>query len=207
MAATEVEICNLAIARCGVKASIFNLADGTAEANLCNAVYPQARDACLAAFPWAFATKRALLVASTEDARTGWALVYALPDDCLTARYLHSGARDPSPSARVPFALEAAASGRGRVLLTDQEDAELVYTGRITDVTAYPPLFVDALAWLVASDLVMALSNKDDLTELALKRYAYVLAQAGGADFRQAQEDQPDDGEFIRARSSTYTVT
>jgi hypothetical protein len=49
--ASEVSICNRALAMLGAN-TITSLQDGSTEANVCNAVYADARDAVLRSHPW-----------------------------------------------------------------------------------------------------------------------------------------------------------
>lgn len=207
MAQTEVEICNFALARLGAKALIYSLNDGTAEGNMCAQIYPHARDLTLASFPWPFATKRATLTVVPGDTRTAWTYVYALPTDCVTARFVHPGIRVVPYNARIPFVLESGANGTGRVLLTDEEDAELVYTARVTDVASFPVAFVDALAWLIARDLAMPLGTNPQMMVACGQQFVAAIGNAGSIEFRQSQEDPPQqvEGEYIRARGSTLS--
>jgi hypothetical protein len=205
VATTDLDICNLALARLGVKALLFSMTDGTPEANMSAQIYPQARDTALSSFPWPFATKRATLSEAVGETRSGWTYCYTYPSDCLTARYIYPGSRQVPYNAKIPYVVEANALGNGRIICTDQASAELVYTMRVTDVPSYPPAFVDALAWFVARDLATPLSNNPQMSQFAGQMFVAAIGNAGSIEFRQSQEDPPTrvEGEYIRARGTT----
>jgi hypothetical protein len=199
VALSEAKLCNVALARVGHRQFLDSLEEATAEARVCKELYAPTRDALLASLPWGFATRRAVLAAVAGAERTGWEYVYALPDDCVTARYLWAG-RTPTPERRIPFVLEHdAATGRA-VLLADLEAAELVYTARIETPTMFPPLFDDALAWRLASELALALAVKPQVAMAMDQRARMAMLAAGAAEMNQSQEDQLPEGESVRAR-------
>jgi hypothetical protein len=174
--ATAIEICNIALSHLGDTATVTSIdpPEGSAQAEHCARFYPIARDAVLQAHPWSFATRRAALVL-TANVNDQWAYVYALPNlmmqaiavippnadndynipasegyDALingTTLLNTTGAYAPQP-----YAIETLADGT-RVICTNQEDAVLRYTVYVTDTVIFPPLFVMALTWLLASML------------------------------------------------------
>jgi hypothetical protein len=205
MARSDAQICNMALARIGIKTFIDDLSDtDIEEAETCNVFYADMRDACLAAFPWPFATLRAALaLAGDEQERDGWAYVFKLPDGCLAPRKIWPAGtvtRNPRSDQRIPYAIEKATNGDGQVLLTDEPSPILFYTSRIEDPAKFPPLFVDALAWLLAGEMAMPLTAKPALEEAARKRYLGKIGEARAEAFNEEQEDQPPETESIAAR-------
>jgi hypothetical protein len=200
MAVTEASICNVALLRVGQRQTIDSLEEATTEAMACKALYPFARDSLLEEVWWSWATKRQVL-ALTAETRTGWSYVYAFPSDCVTARYLSASVRFPAEDQTIPFAFEASDDGTARVLLTDQESAELVYTAGITNPNLWSAMARDALAWRLAADLVSALPVKPQLAAQALGMAARRALEAAAADRAQSQLDRPQLAEHLRARS------
>lgn len=103
-AATEADICNLALYDIGQGVTVANPLSGdtTAAGAVCRLVYPQVRDALLKRFPWTFAKKQVPLQQIVESAGSGLDLsdflyAYQLPTDFLQARYIWDGARPGSP--------------------------------------------------------------------------------------------------------------
>lgn len=198
MATSEAGICNLALMRVGQTKTIDSLGDNTAEARACKLIYAQARDSLLALVPWPFAQRRAslVLVGEVEDdlgLEPTWEYAYALPGDCLQARGLFCGLRNPRPDERVAYAIEGHAT-HGRLLLTDLEatdddPAELTYTAKIEDVTLYPPHFVDALAWALAAELAGPLPVDERREQRARQGYELALQRAAAVALNEGDHD------------------
>lgn len=156
---TAEQICNLALSYVGNREPIDSLNEPTLEAQQCSIHYPAARDVLLSGHWWPFATRHQTL-ALLPTPRSGWAFAYALPTDLLKPRYIFSGARPgalaipvfssisfpfgalPMVSAlpmingavpQVAFELELSDDGNKQILVTDQENAELVYTFKLQD--------------------------------------------------------------------------
>lgn len=163
MAASDVAVCNLALARAKVTGFINDLGDSGLEAEVCNVLYPQHLEQVLAAAPWPFATGRARLAVVEGEEREGWHFVYALPSDCLKARDL-----EPRADYRI----------ENRYLLTNAPEAQLIYTIAEPPPTTFPPSFTDALAWSLARDLAVALGKDDEVGRLAQQNYLLALSQA-----------------------------
>jgi hypothetical protein len=150
--ASDVDISNLALAHIGSLAQVTTIVppyDG-AEEQQCGRFYPIARDQMLEVHPWTFAMRRAVLAAVSSD-RPSWAYAYQLPADCLKPRsVLANEVCDDSVSD--DYIVETNAAGT-KVLYTNRSEATLRYTRTLTDTTRFTPMFVAALARLLASML------------------------------------------------------
>ncbi len=165
--ASEVDICNLALAHLGDTATVASLdpPEGSAQAEHCARFYPIARDSLLEMHTWGFATKRAQL-AQLGAAWPEWGYAYAQPADALniiailppdaTDDYSANVSNVPvaAGGSYVPqaFSCETDYSGAD-IILTDQPNAVLRYTSIVTDTTKFSPLFVMSLSWHLASML------------------------------------------------------
>lgn len=203
---TEGEICTVALGRVGEKQSVDNLTGNTTSAKLCRAVYAMARDAALEEYPWPFAARRAVLAVeadSSDDdesrATAGWTYTYRLPADLLCPRYIETGLLNPAADQQIAFSLEDD-SDVGPVLLTNKQDAELVYTRKVTETGKFTPLFTDALAWRVAYELSFSLPVKPAVGERMIQMYQMKVAQAAASVFRHMKEAPPQKPSGIRAR-------
>lgn len=226
MATSEADICNKALGRIGITEYIEDI-DGTdqsEEAETCAVFYEDLRDLCLAAFPWPFATLRATLnVKSDEPYRDGWRKVFALPEDCLKARKIWPAGlnvalfnaypylpgqvppvsmnpRTPRSDQRIPYEIEKSSTDDTRVVLCDLDTPILFYTARMTDPSKFPPEFVDALAYLIASEISTPLKKDPKFTTMMWNLYQKKIADAWAAIMQERQEDQPPDSEMITAR-------
>lgn len=170
--ASDVDICNLALAQLGDAAAVqsINPPDQSAQAAHCSRFYPIARDALLEMHSWGFATLRVQL-AQVPNPFPQWQYAYAAPSDAINyLEILDPNALDDysvgvqmagtvpyTPASGVgiytpqPFQVESLADQE--VILTNQASAMLRYTHSVSDTAEFSPLFVEGLATLLASHL------------------------------------------------------
>jgi hypothetical protein len=196
---TDVEICNMALARIGVFRPIASLLEASKEAVACSIFYAIARDRLLCRLNWPFATRRKALVLS-GTAPDEWAYSYAYPADCLRVIKIDDSIRSPG-LVNIPFKIEDDGTGTGRLIYTDQEFAEIIYTAKITAVPSFSLAFCHALAWDLAGDLAMPLANEPKLELAVRQRAEQAIAQAAAMDLNEEQPDLPVDGESVRSRN------
>lgn len=175
--ASEVDICNLALAHIGDTATVSSLSppEGSAQADHCARFYPIARDSLLELHSWGFSTKRVVL-AQLATTVSEWDYCYAMPNDALNLLgVLPPDSADPysaplavSPQygylsmttpvvgaasyVTQPYVCEVNDTGAS-VIYTDQINAVLRYTAKVTDTTQFSPLFVTTLSWHLAAML------------------------------------------------------
>lgn len=175
--ASEVEICNLALAHLGDDATVASIdpPEGSAQAEHCARFYAIARDSLLQMHNWNFASRRVAL-ASVTMPYTMWRYAYACPGDMMVAvsvlppevendytirpypadRYGWGWINTPFVGAGVyvpqEYSIETDTNGN-KVIYTNQEGAILRYQALVTDPTKFDPLFVMALSWHLASML------------------------------------------------------
>lgn len=195
---TVVSICNMALARIGVSSFISNLNEASNEARVLNLFYEPMRDFALRDNPWNFATARVVL-ADAGTPPTNWGYKYTYPSDCLKARYIvPPGIRRPRNDQRIEF--EVANSAGQRVILSNQPEAELVYTVRATDPTLFDPMFESALAYLLASEAAMPLSVKPDVAKAARDAYEKIKSLAAAQSMNESFEGVEPESELISVR-------
>jgi len=148
---SEVYIANLALAELGSRA-IVSLDDATPEARWCKRFYSQCRDELLRSHPWNFAIKRQTLSALPSQPLSEWLYQYALPSDFIRLYQLNSFFADERQEL---YQIEAGN------LLTDAETASIRYIFQQTDTTKFDPLFVSALALLLASKVCRPITGND----------------------------------------------
>lgn len=206
--ATDVDICNLAVAHLGDEATIASIdpPEGSAQAEHCARFYPMARDTLLESHTWGFATRRAAL-ALLSSSTAQWNYTYQAPaqvlnilavlpvdasDDYSSAPLIVSGSNPIVTGAGyVPqaFVLESLADGT-EIILTDLADAWVRYTVRVTDAAKFPPLVVDCLSWLLASMIAGPLIKGDTgaaAGRTCFQTYRMRLAEAIASDANDRQ--------------------
>ena len=172
--ATEVSICANALRRLGDD-PITSLTDDTERARLCNAFYSDARDAVLRSHPWNFAITRATLAQLSDTPAYGFNYQYALPTDPFCLRVLEMEYKD------YIFKVENVAT-HGRVLLTDEGTAKILYIARITDTTLFDAMFVDTLTAKLAVDLAYPVTNSMQVQTNMQRLYQAKLSEARSID-------------------------
>ena len=200
MAASETEIANLALNHLGVS-PIASFDEDSTEAEAMKLTYPTIRDVVLRDFRWPFATKFATLgLVERDPIGDEWSLSYRKPGDSLMLRRILSGARTDSRQSRIPYK-ESTDSG-GKLILTDQEDAIVEYTQKITDTLLFPPDFTLALSYRLAHEVGPRLAAGDafGLARRAAQMYNLEMNKASAQAFNEEQPDQNVLSEFERVR-------
>lgn len=210
--ASEVEICNLALAHLGDEATVASIdpPEGSAQAEHCARFYPIARDGLLQMHPWNFASRRVSL-ASVTMPYTMWKYAYACPGDMMVAgavlppesendytirpypadKYGWGWINTPFVGAGVyvpqEYQIETDTSGN-KVIYTNQENALLRYQALVTDPTKFDPLFVMALSWhlagMLAGPVIKGAEGSAEGKRCAQMMLAY-LQQARASDANQ----------------------
>jgi len=119
----------------------------------------------------------------------------AVLSDFMPGKHLH-GMRSP----KIIFETAANSDGNGRVILTNQPQAWLLYVRRITDPTMFDAIFSDALAWRLAAEIAMPITGNANLGTAAQNRYTQVIASAGAHSMNEAQEEDEPMSDIARAR-------
>jgi len=195
--ASEVDICNLALSHIGASATISSLTEQSEEAFHCNLLYADARDSVLRAHPWGFA-KRHLALSDVGTPPGNWSYRYSYPNDAIYAREIlqTNTAGDP-----IKFEVGLADAFNARVILTDQEDAVLVYTYKVTNTLVFDPLFVNALAWKIASDIVMPLTRDQERLKAAYQMYQGAISEAQTFNANESHDDVNREASWITGRA------
>lgn len=150
---------------------------------------------------WDFAKKRVTL-ALTGTAPTGWAYQYAYPSDCIRADRIYN-ALDPQDIKldRIPFEVAKNPSGAGKVIWTDEGNAELIYGILETEPTAWSDDFDNALALLLAHKLALAISNDARRSSDLLTLYLAAIDQAQTNNTREGVKNVELEADWVGDRA------
>lgn len=187
--ASIVEICNIALVRCGHD-MISSLDDATKGARLCRLMYEPTRDAMLRGHLWNFAIRRAELAANSNTPVFGFTYEFPVPDDFLKLIELET---------YVEHRMETNAEGQ-RVILVDDDTLAIEYVAKIVDPNLMDAMFRQALALTLAAAICPALTENAKMTELLAEEAKQATALARTLD---AQEGTPRDvggDEWLNAR-------
>lgn len=150
---TETSICNMSLGKLSAK-RIGNVeTDTSIEAIQCRIHYEPTRDALQRSHKWRFASARSELEQDSTDPDFEWDNQFDLPSDFL--RFKSADEETGVTSKRNRHAIE------GLKYLTNFSTVSLLYIKKVTDVTEFDPLFVKALVWLLADELIGPLAGGD----------------------------------------------
>lgn len=182
---SKIDICNRALSLIGARSTIADFSEGSKEAQACALWYDELREGLLRAAHWGFSKKTAplselgRLTANTSP--YPWPFKYTYPADCLKMRFLLpptppaftgvvATASTPlawlcaSPLNRFEVANDTDNSGNmRRVLTSNLESAQAVYTVDVQNVSLFDPEFRLALTQLLAAHIVNGLTGKISL--------------------------------------------
>lgn len=157
---SETTIYNLALNAIGARSNVASPDERSREAEVCKLWFTPVRDQVLAAAVWPEATRSEYLALLNErdfdvawantNARPEYAYAYAVPSDMLHPQYLSDFSR---------FLLTSYPDDQ-RVLVTNKEDAILVYTSRMDTVSAWSSTLQMAVVYGLAAHIVMPLTGK-----------------------------------------------
>ena len=197
MALSKVKICNMALGNLGSSDTIESLTENSVAAKQCNLWYDESRQEALEAFDWSFARKRQALAPHSEDPPDAWSYRYQYPADCVTAREIENplGAEaDP-----VPFTVEMAADGT-KCILTNLDEAVLVYTYDQETVSSFSKHFVRTLAFAIALNICMVITGKRTIKQDMAGQLSRHIALAPAHNANEEVKAPPRDADWIRGR-------
>lgn len=195
--ASELDICNAGLSHVTAY-GIQDLNERTKEARECKRLYPIARDAMLEAHDWAVARKRKPLALLAET-YSGWDYAYAWPTDCIMPRKIYDPA-ECEGSEPIKFEFGANDALNRRVILTNEPEAELIYTAKVTDANLFTSMMIDALSFRLASDLALPLRS-DLKLQATMKNQFLAMVSAAQASVANAEEKKPETkSDFHKAR-------
>lgn len=201
MPTSEVEIANMALAHCGITSYIGNFTtEDTNEANTCRLFFDQVRDVLLETLPWNFAKRRVALqdIGSPPDE---WVYRYQYPNTCMLAiEIINPSVRTESVEEKVPFAIEDQDDATGRCILTDEQNAILLYNHKIENIALYTPSFSQALAFGLAAHVATPLRADARIASALKNEWQVWLSEAGSRSLREEQEDPNPPSEFVQVR-------
>lgn len=198
-------IANMAVSHVGALATIENLITGKSpEAVQCRVWYEYSRQLILSMADWHFARARIGLAlhgdviseTSTDPMAGVWGFRYQYPDDCLAARKIQNPNAPPDDAS--PFDVELSLNKQEKTILTDVEDAVLVYTFDQEATELFTPMFVLAHSHLLASLISWSLTGKRKVGTDQFALYQNVVVSAASTDANEGVLKKPREAEVVR---------
>ena len=190
----------MALSHLGTRSELTSLTENTNEANAVNLWYDFSRRQALAKSHWSFARKRVTLADHSEAPPENiWAYRYQYPADCIEARKIENEYVDEGDD-NIPFVIEMDSTEDSRSILTNMDEAILVYTFDQDNPETYPPHFVLALSHLLASHIAMQVTGKKTFKDSNYEQYLVTASMAQAEDARQDKRPPPREAEWVRGR-------
>jgi hypothetical protein len=166
MAATLTTIANLALSKIGAR-KIMDIEEESNEARACKMFYVEVRDDVLRSHPWNFAVTRATLSEIVSEPAFGWLNGFALPTDNLRVLEVNGW----QLSRR-----EGNWEVEGRLVMCNEDQADIRYIRRIEDANLFDSLFIEALSTKLASAISMPITGNPGMNQDLLKQYEALTA-------------------------------
>jgi hypothetical protein len=202
MAASDVDIVNMALGHLGDRANVSSISpsDGSVQADVAARIYAHMRDWLMERFPWKFALSRATLAQLDIDMGS-WAYIYAEPANCLRiVNVLPYGYT--SDDQGVDYDTETDSTGQG-LILTNAISATARFIRKTTDPGKFSPGFTEAFSWFLAAGLAGPIIKGETGRQEAqrcVQMAALAFASAAGLSANQARKRLDHMPEFIQVR-------
>lgn len=192
---STVHLYNTALARLGGEQLSVNISplEQDTLGQICENLFPHVLDMTLAAYGWAFATRRKALAVPVLEAgavNQEYPHAFELPTDCVKPLRLEGYA---GVNRTPPYVIE------GSTIRCALPDAVLVYVSRIKDPKVWPPVFADALAWALAGELAAAKNNDPQKQQWCYQNYRIAIGDAVALEQRD-QNPRRKRSEWTAAR-------
>lgn len=200
---SKVQIANMALSHVGERNVIEIFGEKTTNGGLADTWYDFSREAVLKAYDWSFARQRIALALDKAEAPDGiWTFRYLYPTECISIRRLVSSTSWPAGEGRkVPFTIELNTL-KQKTVLTDLEFAVARYTGNIIETSLFSPMFVLALARLLAHHMAMSITGKMAIADRQLQIFNSLLVSGAGIDAQEGGDKDPPDADHIIERDA-----
>lgn len=213
MKLTRVDLYNLALGNIKMGKKVGSLDDETTREFQLPQNYDVTLATLLSVHDWSFAVVSAKLArvaspAAWRNIRTPFVYGWAYPADC--ARMLDIGAALEAGHGAAdagelfdfahayPWAVENGADGK--ILRTSHDHACARYLSDAVPVSDWPPAFVAAFTWALASNITRANNASDSDADYRMKQAEYYLQLAKTADAEELGPVPPRRGAWMEAR-------
>ena len=181
------DIANIALSELGADL-IMDIGENTRNAKICQARYPDVRDAVLRSHPWNCATSRFSVPAEGEVPAYGFGAQYPLPTSPYCLRIIEL--EDPG----LRWKLE------GRRILTDAVGPlRGLYIGRIGE-DLMDALLVQSLAMRLGAAVAYRLTTSQTQVDRMTKLYRDMISEARSIDAQEGVPDEMPDSTILNAR-------
>jgi len=221
--ATQTDCYNLALYKLAQSIGVPSVTDNSKAADVLNRLWEPVRDLVLTDRIWPWAMRSQALALDVESPQPGWGYRYAYPNDCLTA-YAVTNSGGIAQAGRLSrfadgdylasvwgsgaFDFDTSYGDQQTTINTNVREAYLVYGMRVTDVSRFPPQFVNALACRLAVEAAPPLIGEVGLNSQSslMQAYNFALTNAGAHSLNESRNDQSYVTPSLAARDGVMGV-
>ena len=177
--ASVVGICNGALNQLGAT-TILSLTEDSKNARLCNARYPEVRDAVFRSHVWGCLQVRLEIGLSTTTPAWGFKFKFDLPGDCIRLLRI----LDYDSNYKV----------EGRSILSNNNTMKILYISRVTDPNQYDELLRETLSAALGADIAYAITSNNTTSQNMIASYQEKLRDARFVDSTEGYNVNPENG-------------
>lgn len=155
--------------------SILSVDEQNDRARKCKQFYDVARRELLRKQDWGFAQEEIRLNKLPTENYLERKFVYAYPTDALFIKKIYS---EECIRLRRNFEYRVAVLDGQKVICTNEKDPKAIITKDVQDTTLFDATFKEALAYLLATKVAMALTGDIEIWKLAVQQYQLSLGDA-----------------------------
>lgn len=183
---SSVQLARVALGILGVDSNIESLNENRAEAGTVSVFIDEARRQVLSSYDWGFARQTQVLSQSASTPISDWGYAYDTPAGMLVARAIINpyGRKEDVPETQIQV------FNNRKTILTDIEQASLIYTADVEDYDLYTAPAYMALAHLIAAYTGPSLIGDRARGLRLFEIYTQIVKQAAAVDSNQ---DVPHD--------------
>ena len=187
----------MALSHVGIRNKIDDIDEASNEAQECKLWYDHVRESLLREATWGFASKYQTLVEASTSPSADWDYQYRLPSDFLRAVYLTD--RERKDTVPIPYLIGEDSDG-GVIFTNQPSPVSLKYIYNSIDESRWPPDFVNAMSWALASAIGAPLADNPKWADRAIQGYKMAMAKALANMRNEEQPEITPEAEWIRGR-------
>lgn len=194
--ATEVAICNVALAVLGAR-QIAAIDEDSFEGDLVRTFYPQSRDKIMRAHTWNCATTRKTLNALAQapiDMSGDFTKQFPVPTDSL--RILELNFDDPLERWKI----ELSPDSNSKVILCNSSTLSCKYIKQITDTSLFDSLLVEAIEFDLMGKLAIPIKGSEALHTKYIEMAEQKIQEARTIDGMEGTTEAFQSNEILAAR-------
>lgn len=201
---SQITICNKAIGRIGSSMFIQDINEGSQESIICAQFYDSAVQRCLEDGDWNFAS-RYVALQDIGSPPLDWLYRYRYPNDCAAAREILLPSNVDGydwfrSRCRFRFEVVEDEANGAKAIVTNLQTVTLRYTALIQNPALFTAAFVNAVAYLLASDIAAPLSAEPKYAQQAAQAYQLAVSKALALNYNEGSNPREEESEFLKAR-------